>query len=163
MDKKLQKAFNDQIKHEVYSAYLYLAMSAYVETKNLPGFSHWLKVQFKEELGHAMKQFEFLVDRGERVTLQAVPQPPAEFASPLDIFEKVLEHEKKVTGLIHALSNLAREVNDTAAEIFLQWFVTEQVEEEQQACAIVEKLRLAGDKGSTLLYLDKEFGKRGKD
>jgi ferritin len=90
MDKRLEKAFNEQIKNELYSAYLYLAMAAYCESKNLEGFSHWLKVQAKEEQGHAMKMFDFLIDRGVRVALQAIAQPPLDFSSPADVFEKTL-------------------------------------------------------------------------
>jgi ferritin len=160
MDKKLQKAFNDQIKNEIYSAYLYLSMAAYAESKSLPGFSHWLKQQFKEEWEHAMKQFEFLVDRGVRVNLQAIGQPSVEFASPLDIFEKVLEHEQKVTKLINDLLALSREVKDTAAEVFLYWFVTEQVEEEKNAAYIIDMLKMVKPDSAGMIMLDRELGKR---
>ena len=111
MDKKLQKVFNDQIKHEFHSAYIYLAMAAYFETKNLLGFAHWMKVQYKEEVSHAMKMFEFLNDRGVRVLLQAIPQPVLEFSSSLEVFEETLKHEQKVTSLINVLYELAKEVN----------------------------------------------------
>jgi ferritin len=160
MDKKLQKALNDQIKHELYSAYLYLAMAAYSESKNLPGVAHWMKVQAGEEKGHAMKIFAFLIDRSVRVTLQAIPEPPAEFASCVDLFEKTLEHEKKVTSLIDKLSTLAQELDDKAAEIFLQWFITEQVEEEKNATAILDTLRMIKGEGPALIMLDRELAKR---
>lgn len=160
MNKKLQQAFNDQIKNEIYSAYLYLAMSAYAETKNYPGISHWMKVQFKEELAHAMKQFEFLVDRGVRVALQAIPQPQVEFASAQELFEKTLEHEQKVTGMIHALVYLARDVKDTAAEIFLQWFVTEQVEEEKNATSILDTIKMIKPDSAGMIMLDRELARR---
>ncbi len=160
MDKKLQKAFNDQIKHEIYSAHLYLSMAAYSESRNLPGFSHWLRAQFKEELSHAMKMFEFLADRGVRIALQAIPQPPAEFSSAQEIFEKTLEHEKKVTALICALSDLSREVKDAAAEVFLQWFITEQVEEEKNASYILDTLKMIKPDSAALIMLDRELAKR---
>jgi ferritin len=106
-------------------------MAAYFESVNLPGFAHWMKVQYKEEVSHGLKILEFLIDRGVRVILQAIPQPPADFASSLEAFEETLKHEKKVTGLINDLLKTALEVKDAAAQIFLQWFITEQVEEEK--------------------------------
>jgi len=160
MDKKLQKAFNDQIKNELYSAYLYLSMAAYFESVNLPGFAHWMKVQYKEEVSHGIKIFEFLIDRGVRVILQAIPQPPADFASALEIFEETLKHEKKVTALINDLLKTALEVKDAAAQIFLQWFITEQVEEEKNAAYIIGTLRLIKPEGPALIMLDRELAKR---
>jgi ferritin len=160
MDKKLQKAFNDQIKNELYSAYLYLAMAAYFESINLEGFGHWMKVQFKEEQVHAMKMFEFLNDRGARVNLQAIPQPPVDFDSAQDIFIKTLEHEKKVTSLINELYELAQKVNDKAACIFLQWFITEQVEEEKNATRILETIKMIKPDSAALIMLDRELAKR---
>jgi ferritin len=161
MDKKLQKAFNDQIKNELYSAYLYLAMAAYLEIKNLPGFAHWMKVQYKEEVSHAMKMFEFLNDRGVKVLLQAIGQPTLEYSSTLEVFEETLKHEKKVTSLINALYDLAKEVNDNASSVFLQWFVSEQVEEEKNATQIVETLKMIKPEGPALVMLDRELAKRG--
>ncbi|MFA5101185.1 MAG: ferritin, partial [Candidatus Omnitrophota bacterium] len=111
MDKKLKNAINDQIKNELYSGYLYLSMAAYFEARNLAGFGHWMKVQAKEEQGHAMKMFNFLVDRGVQVVLQAIPQPPADFSSPQAVFEQTLEHEKKVTALIEKLCDLSEETD----------------------------------------------------
>jgi len=146
MDKKLQKAFNDQIKNELYSAYIYLAMAAYFETKNLPGFAHWMKVQYKEEVSHAMKMFEFLNDRGVRVLLQSIAQPTLEYSSALEVFEETLKHEKKVTALINALYELAKQVNDNASSVFLHWFISEQVEEEKNASQIIETLKIANQK-----------------
>jgi len=160
MDKKLQKAFNDQIKNELYSGYLYLSMAAYFESKSLSGFAHWMKVQNKEEVSHAMKMFEFLNDRGVRVQLQAIPQPPVEFNSTLEIFEETLKHEKKVTALINDLYKIAGEVKDTAAHIFLQWFITEQVEEEKNATYIIETLKAIKPEGPALIMLDRELAKR---
>ena len=160
MDKKLEKTFNDQIKHELHSAYIYLAMAAYFETKNLPGFAHWMKVQYKEEVAHAMKIFEFLNDRGVRVLLQAIPQPTLEFSASLEVFEETLKHEQKVTSLINALYELAKKVNDHAAVVFLQWFVSEQVEEEKNATVIVQTLKMIKSEGAPLIMLDRELARR---
>ena len=160
ISKTIQDAINEQIKNELYSAYLYLAMSAYSESINLRGFAGWFKVQNMEEQAHAMKFFEYVFDRGGRVTLQAIAQPPSEFKSPLDAFEQTLEHERKVTAMINNLNALALKENDYATQALLQWFITEQVEEEKNATEIVEKLKLVGDRGSGLLYLDHELGER---
>ena len=160
MDKKLQKAYNDQIKNELFSAYLYLSMSAYFDSKNLPGFSHWMKVQYKEETSHAMKMYQFLTDRGVRVLLQAIPQPELEFSSALEAFQKTLAHEKKVTALIYGLNELSKKTNDYASEVFLQWFITEQVEEEKNATAIMENLKIVKPESAGMLMLDKALGKR---
>jgi len=160
MDKKLQKAFNEQIKNEFYSAYLYLAMAAYFDSKNLPGFAHWMKVQYKEEIGHGMKIFDFLFDRGAKVLLQAIPQPTLDFASPLEAFQETLKHEKKVTKLINDLSNLATEVDDKASAIFLQWFISEQVEEEKSASTIIETLRMIKSADAALIMYDRALAKR---
>lgn len=158
---KLLDGMNEQVKHELYSAYLYLSMSAYCESVNLPGFAHWLRVQVQEEMRHAMKFYDFINERGGRVVLQAIDQPPTAFESPLDIFEKTLEHERKVTDLIHGLYALAVEEKDYATQVFLQWFVTEQVEEENSAAQILETLRRIGDQGHALLMLDRELARRG--
>lgn len=160
MNKKLQDALNEQIKNELYSAYLYLSMAAYCESENLPGFAHWMKVQAKEETGHGMKIFEFLTDRGVRVVLQAIPQPKADFASPQDVFEKTLEHEQKVTGLINQLYETAEETKDNTAQVFLHWFISEQVEEEKNATHILEMLKAVKPKSAGMIMLDKELGKR---
>ena len=160
MDKKLQKAFNDQIKNELYSAHIYLAMAAYFETKNLIGFAHWMKVQYKEEVSHAMKMFEFLNDRGIKVLLQAIPQPTLEYNSTLEVFDETLKHEKKVTSLINALYSLAKEVNDNASSVFLQWFISEQVEEEKNASYIIDTLKMIKPEGPALIMLDRELAKR---
>lgn len=163
LSKTLQDAMNEQIKNELYSAYLYLSMSAYCEASNLPGFAHWMQMQAQEEVTHAMKFFDFIHERGGRVVLQAIDQPPVEFQSPLEVFEQTLEHEQKVTGLINDLYALAVQEKDYASQAFLQWFVTEQVEEEANATQIVETLKLIGDKGHALLMLDREMGRRGAD
>jgi ferritin len=151
---------NEQIKNELYSGYLYLSMSAYCESINLPGFAHWMRMQEQEERIHALKFFDFVNERGGRVVLQAIDQPPAEFRSPLDILEKTLEHEQKVTAMINDLYALAAQEKDYASQIFLQWFVTEQVEEEDSASQIVETLKMIGDNRQALLMLDRELGGR---
>jgi ferritin len=161
LSKTLQDAMNEQIKNELYSAYLYLSMSAYCEAANLPGFAHWMRLQAQEEVTHAMKFYDFIYERGGRVVLQAIDQPPVEFQSPLHVFEQTLEHEQKVTGLINDLYALAVQKKDYASQIFLQWFVTEQVEEEANATQIVERLKMIGDKAHALLMLDREMGGRG--
>ena len=156
----MHDAMNEQIKNEFYSAYLYLSMSAYFETINLPGFAHWMQIQVQEEVGHAMKLYNFINERGGRVVLQAIDQPPAEFDSPLDVFERTLEHEEKVTGMIHQLYALSIQEQDYPSQIFLQWFVTEQVEEEDSVTKIMATLKLIGDDRHALLMLDRELGSR---
>lgn len=160
LSKNLEAAINDQIKHELFSAYLYLSMSAWAESKNLPGSARWLKSQAQEEQAHALKFFEYLHDRGNVVTLQAIAQPPAVFTSLLDLFEQVLAHEQKVTALIHQLYQTALKENDYASQVMLQWFITEQVEEEKNATAIVEQLRLVGSQPQGLFMLDSRLGAR---
>ena len=160
LSKTTQEAMNEQIKNELYSAYIYLSMSAYCEANNLPGFAHWMRVQAQEEMGHAMKFYHFINERGGHVVLQAIDQPPIEFESPLNVFERTIEHEQKVTALIHQLYALAVQEQDYASQVFLQWFVTEQVEEEANATQIVEMLKLIGDKRHALLMLDRELGSR---
>jgi ferritin len=161
LSKTLQEAMNEQIKNELYSAYLYLSMSAYCEAANLPGFAHWMRLQAQEEEIHAMKLFDFIHERGGRVVLQAIDQPPAEFQSPLDVFKETLEHEQKVTALINNLYTLAVQEKDYASQAFLQWFVTEQVEEEASASQVLETLKMIGDQSHALLMLDRELGGRG--
>jgi ferritin len=161
LSKTLQDAMNEQIKNELYSAYLYLSMSAYCEEANLPGFAHWMRLQAQEEVSHAMKFYDFIYERGGRVVLQAIDQPPVEFQSPLGVFEQTLGHEQKVTAMIHDLYTLAVEEKDYASQAFLQWFVTEQVEEEDSASQVLETLKMIGDKGHALLMLDRELGRRG--
>jgi ferritin len=157
----VQNAINDQIKHEFYSSYLYLSMSAYFETQSLPGFARWMRLQSQEEHEHAMKFFDFVNDRGGTIELQALDQPPGEFQSPLDVFEQALGHERKVTALINRLYELAIKESDYATQTLLQWFVTEQIEEEKNAGQIVEQLKMTGGEPSALLLLDRELAGRG--
>lgn len=161
ISKSLEDAINKQIAKEFYSAQLYLAMSAYSESVNLPGAAHWMKQQFAEEQGHAMKMFEYLHDRGGRAVLQATPQPPVEYASLLDVFQKTLAHEREVTNAINALYAAAGAENDYAAQVFLQWFITEQVEEEKTAVEMVDNLTRLGDSPTGLVMMDRYLASRG--
>ena len=160
MDKKLEKVLNEQIRKEFYSAYLYLSMAAYFEALSLPGFASWMQMQVLEERMHGMKFFTFVNDRGGRVILEAIDEPPADFASVKDVFENTLAHEKKVTESINNLYALAQSVKDNAARMFLQWFITEQVEEEKNASDILAKLDYIKEESSGMLILDKELGAR---
>lgn len=157
LSKSMQKALNGQIQKEFASSYLYLAMAAYCETKNLPGAASWLKVQAQEEWGHGMKIYEFVNDRGGTVTLQTIEQPPAEFGTMVEVFQAVLAHEQKITAAINDLYALALKENDYATQIMLQWFITEQVEEEKNASDVVELLKMAGEH---MVVLDAKLGKR---
>ena len=161
MSKKLEDAINEQIKNEFFSGYLYLSMAAQAESMNLPGTAHWFKVQAKEEQEHGMKFYEFINDRGGRVLLKAMDQPETEFKTVLDMFEKTLEHEKLVTSLINKLYEIALQEKDYPAQIMLQWFIDEQVEEEKNASDIIATLKMIGEKGQALHMLDQELGKRG--
>jgi ferritin len=158
--KTIEKAINDQINAELYSAYLYLSMSAYFESNNLGGFAHWMTIQAKEEVNHAMKFYNHIYERGARVSLKAIDSPPVNWKSPLDVFESAYNHEVKVTGLIHKLVALARSEKDVATENFLMWYVNEQVEEEASADAIVQKLKLVKDSANGLFMLDRELSQR---
>jgi ferritin len=158
--KKMQNAINGQVNAELYSAYLYLSMSAYFNSKNLPGFANWMKIQAQEEVSHAMKLYDFIEERMGRVILKAIDGPPAEWDSPLTAFQAVSKHEQKVTGLINKLVDQAIAENDHATRGFLQWFVDEQVEEEASADAIVQQLKLIKDAPGGLFMLDKELAQR---
>lgn len=157
----IQNAINMQIQAEMNSANLYLAMSVYCSTKNLQGFGHWLRVQSNEEREHAMKMIDHVLARGGQVEIKTIEAPPKEFGSIVSVFESVLKHEKLITERVHRLYEAAATEKDLATQTFLQWFIAEQVEEEATATEIVEKLRMLGDKTSAVLYLDKEYGKRG--
>ncbi len=157
---KLQAALNEQIKNEFYSAYLYLAMSAYFESKSLPGFAKWMRKQAEEEMEHAMKIYDFIHDCGGTVQLQAIDQPPTEFGTPQQAFEQALEHEKFITGRINELYKLAQQENDYPTQVMLQWFIEEQVEEEKTASEIVEQLKLTANHGPAILMMDHRLGKR---
>jgi len=163
LGKAVQDAMNEQIKNELYSAYQYLSMAAYCESVNLPGFARWMRVQAREETEHAMKFYDFILDRNGRVVLQAIEGPVVEFGSPLEVFEQALEHEQRVTGMINDLYELAVGENDYASQTFLQWFVREQVEEEKNAGDVVETLKMVGDRSEAIFLLDRELGQRGDE
>ena len=160
MNDKMQAAFNEQIKQEFYAGYLYLSMSAHFEAENLPGFAHWMRWQAQEESEHALRLFDHILRRGGRVELQEMDGPQTQFGPPAEVFESVFAHEQKVTGLIHRLFELAGEEGDWAAQQELQWFIAEQVEEEDAASAARDQVRMAGDDQAALLMLDREFGAR---
>lgn len=160
MDKKMLEALNKQINEELFSSYLYLAMSADFAAKNLNGAAHWMSMQAKEELGHAMKIFGYINERGERAVLEAIEKPAESWDSMLEAFEASLAHEQHITGCINDLMAMAHEVKDFATIGFLQWFVDEQVEEEATADGIVQMLKMAGDKGHVLLMIDRQLASR---
>ena len=160
LNQNVQDAVNTQIKNEIFSAYLYLSMSAYFESTNLPGFAKWMRIQWEEELEHALKFFDFVNDRGGQVSLGAIDQPKSAFQSPLEVFQEALAHEQKVTGMINNLYALSVKENDYPAQVLLQWYISEQVEEEKNATNIVEQLKRIGNDGSALLVLDRELGAR---
>jgi len=158
--KKLLDAMNEQMKNEFASAYIYLAMAGYFQAEDLPGVANWMRVQAMEELTHGEKFFHFICDAAGRTDLRAIDMPQNSYKSPLDCFKAGLKHENFVTASINNLVNLARKDNNYAAEIFLQWFVTEQVEEEANFSLIIKKLERIGDDGNGLLRLDEELGQR---
>ena len=160
LSEKMLKALNQQINAELYSSYLYLSMSAYFQSTNLGGFANWMRAQTQEELTHAMKIYDYVKERGNRVVLKQVEEPPSEWSSPLAAFQQAYQHEQKVTGMINKLVNLAVEESDHASNIFLQWFVSEQVEEEASADEVVQRLKLMGDAGGGMFMIDPELGQR---
>ena len=156
----MQEKLNAQLNAELYSSYLYLSMSAYFESSDLDGFANWMRVQAREELMHAMKFFDFISSRGGRVVLEPIEGPPTDWQSAADAFEEVYRHEQKVTGLINALASSAVAESDHATNSFLQWFVNEQVEEEESANRVLRNLKLIGGDGTGLLMLDRELAQR---
>ena len=163
LSERLVDAFDDQIELELYSAHAYLSVAAYFEDLNLPGFVNWSKIQFQEEIAHAMKLFDFVHDRGNRVTLHSIGRPPADFESPIDAMQQSLQHERRVTEAIHALYEAAVEENDRAAQVLLQWFIEEQVEEEKMVEEIVDHLRIVGGDGTGLIVIDARLGERSPE
>lgn len=162
ISKTMQDALNAQINLEQSSAQLYLAMSAHCAGKSFKGFAHWLKIQSAEETAHAAKLVDFLLDRGGKLELKPIPAPPTDFGGVIQVFEQTLAHEKTITVRINALFELARSEKDYASEIALQWYVTEQVEEESRVGEIVDHLHAVGDQGGAIWYLDSKMGKRGQ-
>jgi len=163
LKKEMEEALNEQLKWELYSAYLYLSMAAYFEDIGLEGFAHWMKAQTAEELMHAMKFYKFIFERDGRVILQEIPKPPSEWESPEAVFEFAYKHEQEVTSRINKLMSLAKKLEDYATENFLNWFVEEQVEEEASFKALLNKLKLIKNDPQALFYLDKELSQRPLD
>lgn len=159
--KAMQEAMNEQINKEFFSSYLYLSMAAYFEDRNLMGFAHWMRLQADEEREHAMKFYNFILDRGGRVYLKTIEAPDTDWKSNLAVAEQVAEHEAKVTSSINDLYELALKEKDYPAQTMLQWFITEQVEEEKNAAELVAKLRLIEERGTAVLMLDHRLSKRG--
>ena len=157
---RVEQAMNEQLSKELQSAYVYLGMSAYCESESLPGFASWLRTQWEEELAHAMRFYTFICDRGGRVRFGVLQEPPVEYSSPLDVFEQALRHEEAVTASISNLYTLVVDERDYAAQAWLDWFATEQVEEEKNVGQIVESLKRIGDRGDALFFLDKELAQR---
>ncbi len=157
---KMVKGITRQINREIYSGYFYLAMASFAQDAGLSGVANWFNVQLQEEMSHAKKFYDYLQQRNVRVKLDAIEAPPQEFSSVTDLFKQTLEHEKKVTAMITDLVNMAIEEKDRATEIMLQWFVTEQVEEEANASDILQKLKVFGEKGDALLMIDRDLSQR---
>lgn len=162
MKKRVEKAFNDQINEELFSSYVYLAMAAHFEANNWEGFAGWMKHQAQEEMEHAMRLFTHLTRRGGRVVLKAIGEPPVDFGTPLEAFEKALAHEQHITATITALYELALKEKDYPAQLELQWFIQEQVEEEENTGRAVELLKMAGDNNGALFMLDRQMAKRSE-
>jgi len=160
ISQKMQDSLNDQIQAEFYSAYLYLAMAAYMESMDLDGFANWMRIQAEEELTHAMKFYGYVNEAGARVILQAVETPPKDWNSPLAAFEAALSHEKHMTQRIYAIANLCTEEKDHATSNLLQWFISEQVEEESNVDSIIKKLKLVGDQGAGVFMIDRDLATR---
>lgn len=160
LDKEMENAINEQMNAELYSGYMYLSMAAYFESIDLSGFASWMRVQAQEEYTHGMKFYDYLVTRGARVTLTEIKAPPTEWDSAVAVFEHVYEHEQMVTGLINKLVDLAISLSDHATNNFLQWYVAEQVEEEESSSGVLQRVKLAGNDSSSLLMLDQELSSR---
>ncbi|MDA3850306.1 MAG: ferritin [Spirochaetaceae bacterium] len=160
INKRMEDALNEQINAELYSAYLYLSMATWFESKNLSGFAHWMRGQYLEETMHGMKMFNFLNERGGRILLKPIKGPDTKWESFVEVFEQVLNHEMMVTGLINKLIKLSREIDDYASESFLMWFVDEQVEEESTADEILSRLKLIGNDTTALINFDNELKTR---
>ncbi len=157
---KLEKALNDQLNYEVYSAYIYWSMSAHLETIALPGFANWMRIQAQEEMVHATKFYQFIIERNGKVILDTIPKPQNEWPSVLAIFEEALKHEQSVTSRINDLVDLSITEKDHASNAFLQWFVSEQVEEESTAEDVIQQLKLTEEAKGALFLLDKEMATR---
>lgn len=160
LNERVQEALNQHINEEFYSSYLYLSMSAFCDSVDLPGFAHWLRIQSQEEYAHAMNLFDFVQDRQGRVILHPINQPSVEFGSVLEVMENTLAHERLVSQLINRLYELASDEHDYPTQVHLQAFITEQIEEEKTAADIVAQLKMIGENSSDLLLLDREMATR---
>src|SRR6188474_2189300 len=160
MSAALQRAMNDQVQKEFYAHYLYLAMSAWFEERNFEGFAKWMRIQADEERTHAMRIFDFVLDRGGKVRLEAIPEPGAKWKTALEVFDDARKHEAMVSGSINDLYARATSEKDYASQVMLQWFITEQVEEEKTSTSLAERLRLVGESATGLIILDRQFGER---
>lgn len=158
--KTMQDAVNEQINKELFSSYLYLSMAAYFEGRNLPGFASWMRLQESEEREHAMKFYDHLLERGGKVELKAIAAPKVEWKSSLELFEEVARHEAMITASIYSLFELAQKEKDYPLQVMLQWFISEQVEEEKNAAEILENLKLIEERGTAVLMLDHRLAKR---
>ncbi|MCL5028233.1 MAG: ferritin [Bacteroidetes bacterium] len=161
LKEKVQKSLNQQMNAEFYSSYLYLAMSAYFESDNFSGIAKWMKIQSQEEYSHAMKFYNYLLQAAGKINLSLIEAPKVGWNSAEEVFQDTVKHEQKITKSIYDLVDLAAEEKDHATNIFLQWFVTEQVEEEATAMKILDRIKLIGENKNGLFYLDHELGKRG--
>lgn len=160
LSKKMTTAMNNQVTAELYSSYLYVSMSAWLKAEGHPGAAHWMGLQAREEVFHASKIYNYILDRGSQIKLGAIEAPPMKWKSPLEVFEAAYAHEQKVTALINNLMTLAKSEGDHASEIFLQWFVTEQIEEEASTLDAAQKYKLASGQGAGLFMIDQELGAR---
>jgi len=160
LSKTLEEALNEQLNNEYYSAFLYLSMASYFESANLLGMAGWMRMQYEEEVMHAVKIFDMIIDMEGRVMLKQVEGPPTEFDSVINVFEKTLEHERNVTKMINGIYALAQKENNYAVQSALQWFIDEQVEEEKSVLEIVNQLKMIGDETTPLLMLDNKLGDR---
>ena len=160
LSKKMLKALNKQIQEELYSGYLYLAMSAYLTDQNLNGFATWMRMQAREEDSHAMKIYQYIIEHNGQPLVPELQKPPRDFKGPADIFKQALDHERHITACINDLVDLAQKEKDKATESFLQWFVDEQVEEENQVVEVIKQLNIVKDDGPGLWMLDQEMGQR---
>ena len=158
--KAINKSLNEQVQWELYSGYLYLGMAAYFQEMGLPGFATWMRVQAQEELSHAMIIYNFILGRGGNIKLASIDAPPSGYKNALEVFEKTLDHERSVTARINKLVGQARKEDDFATDIFLQWFVAEQVEEEESVTDVLNRLKLVKNDGQGMLMVDKELGVR---
>ena len=163
LDAKIEAALNDHLQHELASAYLYLSMTAHLEAANLPGSARWMRQQAKEELGHAMKVFDYISDRDGRVTLQAIAQPVTQFGSYADVWKAALANEQKVTAVIGRLYEQAQKAGDHATSAMLQWFVTEQVEEEKTVRTLLEQVQQVKESSSGMFFIDRHLGKQAEE